>query len=133
MPQADMVLVESGVERIENVALDFWSRPWAFATRQSTMAPLVTLDNRFRNKSGPMPIVLDDGRPGTLTVEARPCNPAVADCDRLADCGCFAIDSYGSTSPTPRGEQWRSCTCGLPTAASSWRRSIWWTDPARSS
>ena len=92
-PELVSLVHEPDVDRVENLSIDYWSRPWAFSVTRSRTRPLAYINNRFSDASGSLSVVLDDGRRGKLTVEARPCDPD-RDCDRLADCGCFAEDSY---------------------------------------
>jgi hypothetical protein len=79
------------------VERDVWQAPWVFETRgaqRRTLAALKLNVNENSSQIGKIPIRLDDGSLGALSVAAGPCGPNDACTGPRDDCGCFENDSY---------------------------------------
>lgn len=77
-----------------------WSAPWVHAAGPPHK-PLPSMHFDGHTLSGSNTVKLDDGRSGTLKVDARPCAPPEP-C-AAQDCGCFAHDSFWISVLDPTG------------------------------
>src|SRR4029450_6942914 len=75
---------------------DVWKDSWVFETRGTERRPLAALRQYFHESRqiGPIPIRLENGTLGTLSVAAGPCGPQDTCTGPRHDCGCFENDSY---------------------------------------
>ena len=72
---------------------NLWDRPWALTRTRSGTRALRVFDHGWNKSPSPLPVELDDGTRGTVSVVQRECSKG-EDCSPY-DCGCTGLnESY---------------------------------------